>query len=455
MEHHWTGTARLPPMHRWTLLGIALALIVALVLPGAAAQARTATATVVDPADDNAGAQSDLTEVRVAWDGATLTLGVTFAAPTFGSFRLLMSESMHLSDPEQCATADAAALTLSATTATARLTSAALDDELTATAVWSGTTVSFVFTSPELTDLLDTQDPFACLSGRADGDVVLGAFDGKLLRITPAAAVAAMTAELSRSFGTRFDDALRPWLRCPAQQISPETRRFYASASCRFEFRAGRRFHGGSVDFTLVSGVLEPKRFRSDVYTKRLRTCRIAATKDGLPNRLRLSDRSLRASGSFGRPCGWLAGAAGQAGDLERAVVQRHPRTMPRRFTVFAHGTGTAGFEQLFRFPCQVKLNGNRYTFACSNDLGHRFVYAFTVTQKPKPKPPPPPPSGGGGGGGCDPSYAGACLDPNASDYDCAGGSGDGPLYVQGPISVVGDDHYGLDSDGDGVACES
>ena len=51
--------------------------------------------------------------------------------------------------------------------------------------------------------------------------------------------------------------------------------------------------------------------------------------------------------------------------------------------------------------------------------------------------------------------YKGACLKPNVSDYDCAGGSGDGPYYAQGPISVVGDDHYALDRDGDGVACES
>jgi hypothetical protein len=61
----------------------------------------------------------------------------------------------------------------------------------------------------------------------------------------------------------------------------------------------------------------------------------------------------------------------------------------------------------------------------------------------------------GGASGRCDPNYKGACLDPNASDYDCAGGSGDGPKYVQGPVTVVGDDHYGLDRDGDGVACES
>lgn len=53
---------------------------------------------------------------------------------------------------------------------------------------------------------------------------------------------------------------------------------------------------------------------------------------------------------------------------------------------------------------------------------------------------------------GCDPNYTG-CLDPTASDYDCAGGSGDGPLYT-GPVEVIGTDHYGLDSDSDGQACE-
>src|SRR4051812_3020097 len=55
--------------------------------------------------------------------------------------------------------------------------------------------------------------------------------------------------------------------------------------------------------------------------------------------------------------------------------------------------------------------------------------------------------------GGCDPNYAGACLDPNASDYDCEGGSGNGPKYT-GAVRVVGDDPFGLDRDGDGYACE-
>jgi resuscitation-promoting factor RpfB len=52
----------------------------------------------------------------------------------------------------------------------------------------------------------------------------------------------------------------------------------------------------------------------------------------------------------------------------------------------------------------------------------------------------------------CDPNYSG-CV-PIASDVDCAGGSGDGPAYVKGPIQVIGTDIYDLDRDGDGIACE-
>jgi hypothetical protein len=52
----------------------------------------------------------------------------------------------------------------------------------------------------------------------------------------------------------------------------------------------------------------------------------------------------------------------------------------------------------------------------------------------------------------CTPGYS-PCIPP-AYDVDCAGGSGDGPAYVEGPVYVTGSDPYGLDSDGDGVACE-
>lgn len=52
----------------------------------------------------------------------------------------------------------------------------------------------------------------------------------------------------------------------------------------------------------------------------------------------------------------------------------------------------------------------------------------------------------------CDPNYSG-CV-PIASDVDCAGGPGNGPEYVQGPIRVIGRDIYHLDRDGDGIGCE-
>lgn len=55
--------------------------------------------------------------------------------------------------------------------------------------------------------------------------------------------------------------------------------------------------------------------------------------------------------------------------------------------------------------------------------------------------------------GGCDSNYTGACV-PIDSDVDCAGGSGDGPSYVSGPVTVVGSDVYDLDRDGDGIACD-
>ncbi|HEY3003061.1 MAG TPA: G5 domain-containing protein [Kribbellaceae bacterium] len=55
--------------------------------------------------------------------------------------------------------------------------------------------------------------------------------------------------------------------------------------------------------------------------------------------------------------------------------------------------------------------------------------------------------------GDCDPNYSG-CV-PVASDVDCAGGSGNGPAYVEGPVEVIGSDIYDLDRDNDGIGCES
>lgn len=74
-------------------------------------------------------------------------------------------------------------------------------------------------------------------------------------------------------------------------------------------------------------------------------------------------------------------------------------------------------------------------------------------TRVPQPAPVAAPAPAPAAGGGCDPNYSGPCV-PIASDVDCAGGSGNGPAYVAGPVYVVGSDIYDLDRNGDGVACD-
>jgi hypothetical protein len=56
-----------------------------------------------------------------------------------------------------------------------------------------------------------------------------------------------------------------------------------------------------------------------------------------------------------------------------------------------------------------------------------------------------------GGSSNCTPGYT-PCLPP-ASDYDCRGGTGNGPEYT-GRVRVTGPDPYELDDDDDGVGCD-
>lgn len=80
------------------------------------------------------------------------------------------------------------------------------------------------------------------------------------------------------------------------------------------------------------------------------------------------------------------------------------------------------------------------------------------ATPPTTPTPPVPPPTAPyvstvpAPPAGCDPNYT-PCV-PVASDVDCAGGSGNGPAYVSGPVQVVGTDIYDLDHDDNGTGCE-
>lgn len=93
--------------------------------------------------------------------------------------------------------------------------------------------------------------------------------------------------------------------------------------------------------------------------------------------------------------------------------------------------------------------------YAASHDLGPDPYESLPLSDSPpsSPDPPSPGPAIEPSDPSCDPNYDGDCLDPNAFDYDCAGGTGNGSEYA-GPVEVVGDDPYGLDADGDGFACE-
>jgi hypothetical protein len=90
---------------------------------------------------------------------------------------------------------------------------------------------------------------------------------------------------------------------------------------------------------------------------------------------------------------------------------------------------------------------GDADTTAPSRPAATAPPSARAVAAAPAPAPP------ARASAGCDSNYAGACLDPSSPDYDCQGGSGNGPDYT-GPVRVVGGDRFDLDRDGDGLGCE-
>jgi hypothetical protein len=113
---------------------------------------------------------------------------------------------------------------------------------------------------------------------------------------------------------------------------------------------------------------------------------------------------------------------------------------------------GMIRYKTTARYPAGTVISQSRRTGAgVLPDSRIVLVVAKAPPPPPTTAPPPPPTSPPGN---CDPSYPGVCLDPNAVDYDCASGSGDGPKYVQGPIRVRPPDPFDLDREGDGWGCE-
>lgn len=124
------------------------------------------------------------------------------------------------------------------------------------------------------------------------------------------------------------------------------------------------------------------------------------------------------------------------------ALAERELRGAIRYQTTRRHRAGTV-------------ISQSRTTGAAvAPDSTITLVVAKAPPPPPPTAPPPPPPPPPAPEGDCDPSYPDECLDPSAEDYDCAGGSGNGPEYVEGPLRVRPPDPFGLDADGDGWGCE-
>ncbi|GAA2609889.1 G5 domain-containing protein [Paractinoplanes durhamensis] len=127
--------------------------------------------------------------------------------------------------------------------------------------------------------------------------------------------------------------------------------------------------------------------------------------------------------------------------------------------TAIAFATRTVDDDSLAKGKTKVRTKGvagvrtltYRVTLTGGKETGRKLI-SDAVTKKPVTKVVAVGTKAAAANDGCDPHYD-PCV-PIASDVDCAGGSGNGPAYVDGPIRVIGDDPYDLDRDGDGIACD-
>jgi hypothetical protein len=111
----------------------------------------------------------------------------------------------------------------------------------------------------------------------------------------------------------------------------------------------------------------------------------------------------------------------------------------------------TVKYRSTASYPAGTVISQSRRTGA--GVLPDSRITMVVAKTPPPPTTTPPPPTTASSRN-CDPSYPDVCLDPNAEDYDCAGGSGNGPRYVSGPIRVRPPDPFDLDREGDGWGCE-
>jgi PASTA domain len=115
--------------------------------------------------------------------------------------------------------------------------------------------------------------------------------------------------------------------------------------------------------------------------------------------------------------------------------------------------TAKITYNATARFPAGTVISQSRTAGAgVLPDTTITLVVAKAPPPPPSTAPPAPPPTAPARN--CHPSYEGDCLKVGIGDYDCAGGSGNGPNYAQGTVRVVGPDEFDLDRDDDGLGCE-
>ncbi len=130
--------------------------------------------------------------------------------------------------------------------------------------------------------------------------------------------------------------------------------------------------------------------------------------------------------------------------------VPTSPTVMPTTVTTStAVATPSAAVASSPRWPRSTSP-------AAQAAVGGPYATPVPATAAPRPAAPPPPPAPRvDPRAGCDPSYPDVCLRDGVGDYDCEGGSGNGPNYVHGPLRVLQPDPFRLDGNHDGTGCEA
>jgi hypothetical protein len=110
-------------------------------------------------------------------------------------------------------------------------------------------------------------------------------------------------------------------------------------------------------------------------------------------------------------------------------------------------------YKTTARFPSGTVISQSRKG-GSSVRAGSAVTLAIAKAPPPSSTPPSTSPPQTASPGNCDPAYPDDCLQDGIGDYDCSAGTGNGPNYVDGPLTVRPPDPFGLDANHDGVGCE-